>query len=122
MQSYSTPGVEYVGISVKYIMVKLLIDTTDRERAIVGLEIDHKRYLITSKRESNSQKVLPMIVRIFKNNKVELKDLTNIEVNCGPGSFTGIRVGISIANTLGQVLNIPINSKKAGEEVSAKYK
>ena len=103
-------------------MIKLLIDTTDREKAIIALEIDGIKYLITSKRKSNSQKVLPMIVKILDKYKLELKDLTEIEVNTGPGSFTGIRVGISIANALGQVLNIPINSKKAGEKVSAKYK
>ena len=103
-------------------MIKLLIDTTDREKAIIALEIDGIKYLITSKRKSNSQKVLPMIVKILDKYKLELKDLTEIEVNTGPGSFTGIRVGISIANALGQVLNIPINSKKRGDKVSAKYK
>lgn len=103
-------------------MNKLIIDTTDRQKAIVGLETSGKRHVLTSKRESNSQKVLPMIVQILKKHRLDLKDLSEIEVNTGPGSFTGIRVGISIANALGQVLNIPINSKKPGEKASAKYK
>jgi tRNA threonylcarbamoyladenosine biosynthesis protein TsaB len=103
-------------------MKKLIIDTTDRDRAIIALEIDGNKHLITSRRKSNSQKVLPMIVKILKKHNLGLKDLTEVEVNTGPGSFTGIRVGISIANALGQVLNIGINSKKAGEKVSAKYK
>lgn len=103
-------------------MVKLLIDTTDRKKTIIGLEIDHKRYLMTSKRQSNSQKVMPLIVKILKIHKLEFKDIDKIEVNTGPGSFTGIRVGISIANALGQVLKIPVNSGKTGELVEAKYK
>lgn len=103
-------------------MKKIVVDTTDREKAIITLYIDGKKHSVTSKRKSNSQKILPMIVKILEKHKLQLRDLTEIEVNTGPGSFTGIRVGISIANTLGQVLNIPINSKKAGELVEAKYK
>lgn len=113
---------EYVGISVKYIMVKLLIDTTNRDKAIIGLRIDNKQYTVTSKRKSNSQKVMPLIVKILKKHKFELKDINKIEVNVGPGSYTGIRVGISIANALGSVLKIPVNSGEIGEKVSARYK
>ena len=42
-----------------------------------------------------------------------------IEVDRGPGSYTGIRVGVSVANALGFALNIPVNGKKM--ETSLKY-
>ncbi|MFH1536127.1 MAG: hypothetical protein ABIC96_03620 [Patescibacteria group bacterium] len=38
--------------------------------------------------------------------------MRGIEVETGPGSFTGLRVGVSVANALGFALNIPVNGKK----------
>lgn len=39
---------------------------------------------------------------------IELKDLTHLAVNVGPGSFTGLRVGINLMRTLAYVFNLPI--------------
>ncbi len=47
--------------------------------------------------------------------------LKEIRVNTGPGSFTGLRVGASIANALGFLLKISVNSKKIGEGVFPIY-
>ena len=44
--------------------------------------------------------------------KMDFKDLDGIEVETGPGSFTGLRVGVSVANALGFELDIPVNGKK----------
>jgi tRNA threonylcarbamoyladenosine biosynthesis protein TsaB len=38
----------------------------------------------------------------------QIKSLTGIVVNSGPGSFTGLRIGLSIANSLAYSLNIPV--------------
>ena len=59
-----------------------------------------------------SQVLLPMIVKILKKNKLKFSELTAIEVNVGPGSFTGTRVGVAVANALGYALNLPVNGKK----------
>lgn len=39
---------------------------------------------------------------------IEYKNLTGVVVFIGPGSFTGLRMGITVANTLAYSLNIPI--------------
>jgi tRNA threonylcarbamoyladenosine biosynthesis protein TsaB len=59
----------------------------------------------------SSQVLVPMIEKILKKNKVNLNDLKEIKVNTGPGSFTGLRVGISVANTISLLLRIPLNGK-----------
>ena len=57
---------------------------------------------------TQSREILPEIDKLFKKNNCALCDLTCIYVNSGPGSFTGLRVGISIANSIGYSLNIPV--------------
>lgn len=90
------------------------IDTTKREEVTVELTDPHsgKSDKLVEKQKMGSQVLLPMIVKILKKNKIKFSDLTAIEVNLGPGSFTGTRVGISVANALGYALNLPVNGKK----------
>lgn len=45
---------------------------------------------------------------LLSNNKQELTGLTGIIVFQGPGSFTGLRIGISVANVIAYSLKIPI--------------
>ncbi|HLC38765.1 MAG TPA: tRNA (adenosine(37)-N6)-threonylcarbamoyltransferase complex dimerization subunit type 1 TsaB [Patescibacteria group bacterium] len=58
--------------------------------------------------EKKSENLLIRIDQLLSKNKVNLKDLKTIIVNHGPGSFTGLRVGISCANALAESLKIPI--------------
>lgn len=101
-------------------MITLFIDTAKREEIIIGLKIDGKVHKETIE-NGKAEEVLPLIERILKENKLKLKDLNAVEVNLGPGSFTGLRVGVSIANALGFTLKIPVNNKKVGEYVEALY-
>jgi tRNA threonylcarbamoyladenosine biosynthesis protein TsaB len=88
--------------------MKLYIDTADRNKVILG--IDDKRFERESK-EGSSQMLLPFIDEILISEGRNLKDIKEIEVNTGPGSFTGLRVGVAIANTLGFVLKVPVDGK-----------
>jgi tRNA threonylcarbamoyladenosine biosynthesis protein TsaB len=100
----------------------LSIDTSNNKEVIVSLKLDDRedvRRQIPDHRKA--QIVLPMIDDILKDHDLELKDVTHIEVNIGPGSFTGLRVGITIANTLAFLLKVPVNGKKVGEQVEAVY-
>ena len=99
-------------------MKALLIDTSNNKEIVVGLSIDGKEYLTNHVIDTRkAQVVLPLIETLLKIHKLALKDLTEIQVNPGPGSFTGLRVGIAIANTLGFLLNIPVNGKDMVEPV-----
>lgn len=102
-------------------MCILIIDTSSNKEIKVGLEIDGKKHVLTHLIDRKNQEVLPLIEKLLKKYKLKLKDLTEIKVNSGPGSFTGLRVGVSIANTLGFLLKIPINGKKVGEIVEPVY-
>ena len=88
----------------------LFIDTHD-ELITIALKIKEKIYIKTKSSEyRHSIFVMPMIEEIFKENNLNIKDLEKIIVVNGPGSFTGIRIGLSIAKTLAYALNISINT------------
>lgn len=94
-------------------MITLFIDTANSSEVAVGLFINGEKYLLKKEiARRSSQVVLPLIEEILKRHKMSLHDLTSIEVHTGPGSFTGVRVGVSIANALGFTLEIPVNGRK----------
>lgn len=101
--------------------MKLYINTSDNSKTVVGLGKDR---LEKPTGPDKSQPVLTLIDQILKKNKKTLKDLTEIEVDLSPGSFTGLRVGVSVANTLGWALKIPVNGKRVDREgpVESVYK
>ncbi|MBI3103933.1 tRNA (adenosine(37)-N6)-threonylcarbamoyltransferase complex dimerization subunit type 1 TsaB [Candidatus Daviesbacteria bacterium] len=91
----------------------LYIDTRDSKKIIVFLKKEGKVMAELSKQnEYGSQVLLPLILRLLKTVNCNLKTLKGIEVETGPGSFTGLRVGVSVANALAYSLNIPVNGKK----------
>lgn len=98
--------------------MKLYIDTSDNKKTIVKLDKDR---LEQPTGPDKSQQVLNLINQILKKNKKTLKEITAIKVETGPGSFTGLRVGLAVANALGWTLKIPINGKKIGDLVEPKY-
>lgn len=60
--------------------------------------------------QSLSEVALPKIVSLFEKNNLTAKDIDKIIVVNGPGSFTGIRIGITIAKVYAWSLNIPITT------------
>lgn len=89
--------------------MKLYIDTTVPLKVIVRLgEAEYLREYQTPQ----EQDLLVVIDEALKTQDVALKEIKSIEVNPGPGSFTGTRVGVSVANTFAFALSIPINGQK----------
>lgn len=88
--------------------MKLFIDTSSNQQTVVRLD---KAELKRGPEAAHSQVVLPMIMTLLKKRKAKIADITEIEVNPGPGSYTGLRVGAAIANALGYVLHVPVNGK-----------
>lgn len=88
--------------------MKLYIDTSDNQKTIVGLDEDRLEKLTGP---DKSQQVLVLIDKILKDHKKKINKITEIEVVTGPGSFTGLRVGVAVANTLAFVLQITVNGK-----------
>ena len=59
---------------------------------------------------SHSEKLLKFISELFSDAKLSLSDLDAIAVSMGPGSYTGLRIGVSTAKGLCYGLDIPLIS------------
>jgi len=90
----------------------LFLDTSSNKRVVLGL--DGKRKVIKIGQEDRL--LLKNISVFLKDNRCRLSDLGRIKINSGPGSFTGLRAGFSIANLLGWYLDIPVNGRRISSE------
>lgn len=90
-------------------MITLFLDTSTT-KFIVGIYKDFNCLFldIDDNNMDLSSKVLPKIDYALKKCDLMLDDINKIMVVNGPGSFTGIRVGVTIAKTLAWTKNIDI--------------
>lgn len=102
--------------------VVLGINTSSREKIVVVIRKAQKKFkLIHKEKNPKGEIVLSLIDKLLKEHRIKLEDITQISVNEGPGSFTGLRIGAAVANTLSYALKIPVNGKKIGEIVEPTY-
>jgi len=59
---------------------------------------------------NHSVTILPLLDDLLKRQNVTLQDLTDIVVGIGPGSYTGVRIGVSIAKMIGYLNNTPVRT------------
>ena len=87
----------------------LAIDTTSNICSTALLEDDK---LIDENTINNglthSENLMPLISELFNRNKLSLSDINLIAVCVGPGSFTGIRIGIASIKAMAEVYKIPV--------------
>ena len=57
---------------------------------------------------NHSAELTPTMVRMLDQQGVEAKDISAVAVATGPGSFTGLRIGLAVAKGLAEACNIPI--------------
>lgn len=82
------------------------IDTSSKRCTTCILENDNVIIELHSDNEkTHSQKLMPLIDELFKKTNLSLKDIDLIACCIGPGSFTGVRIGISTAKAFADVYN-----------------
>lgn len=56
---------------------------------------------------THSQTLLPIAEAILSQSGIRLQELDGVAVTCGPGSFTGVRIGVALAKGLAMGANLP---------------
>ncbi len=84
--------------------MKLYLDTST---PVCKLKLDDKAYTWESGYEL-AEKLHQFIFDKLKENHKTWQDLEEITFFSGPGSFTGLRIGATVVNTLSDQLNIPL--------------
>ena len=77
-------------------------------------------YLLNVKK-THSQRLLPLIDALLSDVGIDKKELTGIAVASGPGSFTGIRIGMATAKGLAQALDISLTGISTLDIIAARF-
>ncbi len=90
--------------------MKYLFINSATATLVVAIIIDDVVAYIYNKETGKdmSSTIMPVIEEAFQKTNLTPQDLDKIFVTTGPGSFTGIRVGLTVAKTMAWTLNIPI--------------
>lgn len=90
-------------------MKYLLIDTSTNALIIMLHDQDKKKdEHIRYGRQDHQAHIIPMIEEVLEKHALKPQDLDGIIVGIGPGSYTGLRVGVMTAKMLGYAANINV--------------
>ncbi|MFW6381025.1 MAG: tRNA (adenosine(37)-N6)-threonylcarbamoyltransferase complex dimerization subunit type 1 TsaB, partial [Bacillota bacterium] len=56
----------------------------------------------------HSERLMPNLVHLFQESGLEIKEIEGMAVTIGPGSFTGLRIGLSTVKAMAQYLQVPV--------------
>ena len=87
----------------------LAIDTALAACAAAVLDTDHG--IVASETlpmlRGHAEALIPLIARVMKQAEMTFRDVGRIAVTTGPGSFTGVRVGLAAARGFGPSVRAP---------------
>ena len=92
-------------------MISLLLDTSNQALS-VAVNRDGKMLaeINTNYKKTHSETLVDNIQKVLSIADIKKSDINRIIVARGPGSYTGVRIGITVAKMLAKQLNIPVYS------------
>lgn len=89
-------------------MTVLLLNSSEKDCQITIFASEKLKNITWSADRKLAKDLLSNINNLLLENKLTLNDLTGLAIYKGPGSYTGLRIGITVMNTLASSLEIPI--------------
>jgi tRNA threonylcarbamoyladenosine biosynthesis protein TsaB len=103
--------VQILGIDTATLVCSVALVTKDKMLAEYSLQV----------KKTHSERLLPLIAVVLKDAGLVPGDLNGVAVAAGPGSFTGLRIGIVTAKALGQALDVPLVGISTLEGLAAQH-
>lgn len=86
----------------------LVLDTATEACSVALLHQGNTTFLDELSPRTHTQRILPMIDELLKQAGISLKQVDALAFGRGPGSFTGVRVGVGIAQGLAMGATLPV--------------
>ncbi len=92
-------------------MYKVILDTSNQYLAVALYKDDECLESVLEKgSQRQSENAIPYLSKILENHGVELLDVDEMVITRGPGSYTGVRVAMTIAKTLSVISNVKVKA------------
>ena len=102
-------------------MINLIIDAT-KDKIFFVIIANNKSYTSEfSNNRENFDKLTILIIKFLKNHDLNIKNLSNIFVNQGPGKFSGIRASLDTAKALSFVNKIDLYGFNSDQIIDQNY-
>ena len=90
-------------------MLILALDTSANFVSVALLdEVRVYAFVEEEMERGQAEALIPKIQYILEQSHLSMRDIQGIAVSTGPGSFTGVRIGLACARALGLALNVPV--------------
>ncbi len=97
-------------------MIGLLIDSTRERLVVIGFVNDSRYYKVVNESSKKHMPLLiPTVEEVLKKMEVSIENVSFFSAIVGPGSFTGIRVGVATCNAFSVSTNKPLVSVNSFE-------
>lgn len=83
----------------------LAIDTTTKKASVALKDNDNIYFKEIDNDITHSEKLLPLLDEVLHENNINLQDIDLFAITLGPGSFTGVRIGIASIKAIAKVTN-----------------
>ncbi|SEN39730.1 tRNA (adenosine(37)-N6)-threonylcarbamoyltransferase complex dimerization subunit type 1 TsaB [Lihuaxuella thermophila] len=97
-------------------MKMLAMDTSTLVMGIAVLHLEEKRVLgelTTNLHKNHSVRLMPALDQLLGDLELNMSDIQALAVSAGPGSYTGIRIGVTTAKTMSWALGLPLYSESS---------
>ncbi len=94
------------------LLSKILIIDTATKYIYLSLVIDNieKQYFYQEGINNHSVTIIPMLGELLKREHIMLNELNKVIIGIGPGSYTGVRIGVTVAKMIGYLNNIEVST------------
>lgn len=103
--------------------MKILAMDTSSVNATVAIADENRvwaEYTISNDR-AHSQIIMPMLDEMMRHASLGMSDIDAYAVAIGPGSFTGLRIGMSVMKTLAQTMSKPFIGVSSLDSLAASF-